>query len=400
MPAIPALTMEAQIKRQLRKHLRRLGFVKDSEGRLLPPESSKECFRLLHSEQRRDRLQKEACFIQKNWPILNTFFANGDDVVPERIDPYLEPIKGDTWQSDLFRLASLYWSVPVSLGYGRRMRFLVWDKSNEKLIGLIALGDPVFNLQVRDEWIGWDVNQRKEKLVGILDAYVLGALPPYNELLGGKLLASLICTKEVVRTFSSRYKNTKGIISQKHKSPQLCMVTTTSALGRSSIYNRLKLSGREIFKPIGYTSGWGHFHIPESLFSLMRDYLAIKDDTYASNHRFGDGPNWKLRAANKALTLVGLEPKLLRHGISREVFACEIAQNAREVLSGKTKKADYGNLLSVKSVTELAMERWIIPRSERSDSYRAWRRRDFLGHFGFDNNLCPEILPEDIYIAR
>jgi Druantia protein DruA len=39
----------------------------------------------------------------------------------------------------------------VSRGYGRRMRFLIWDQSNEKLIGLIVLGDPVFNLRVRDE---------------------------------------------------------------------------------------------------------------------------------------------------------------------------------------------------------------------------------------------------------
>jgi len=38
----------------------------------------------------------------------------------------------------------------VSRGYGRQ-RFLIWDQSNEKLIGLIALGDPVFNLRVRDQ---------------------------------------------------------------------------------------------------------------------------------------------------------------------------------------------------------------------------------------------------------
>jgi hypothetical protein len=35
-------------------------------------------------------------------------------------------------------------------------------------------------------------------------------------------------------------------------------------MGRSSVYNRLKLSGIMYFKSIGYTGGWGHFHIPDS----------------------------------------------------------------------------------------------------------------------------------------
>jgi hypothetical protein len=38
--------------------------------------------------------------------------------------------------------------VPVSNGFGRRLRYLVWDEHNDKLIGLIAIGDPVFNLSV------------------------------------------------------------------------------------------------------------------------------------------------------------------------------------------------------------------------------------------------------------
>ena len=53
-------------------------------------------------------------------------------------------------EGDLFRAATLLWSVPVSRGYGRRMRYLVMDESNNKLIGLFALGDPVFNLKSRD----------------------------------------------------------------------------------------------------------------------------------------------------------------------------------------------------------------------------------------------------------
>src|SRR3546814_18344755 len=84
-------------------------------------------------------------------------------------------------------MASLYWQVPVSDGYGRRMRFLVWDQAHGKLIGIFALGDAVFNQAARDAVIGWDHHRRSAALVNLMDAYVLGALPPYSHLLGGKL---------------------------------------------------------------------------------------------------------------------------------------------------------------------------------------------------------------------
>src|SRR4029079_5050801 len=102
---------------------------------------------------------------------------------PTRVMPRLELIDADTWQSDLFRLATFSWSVPVSAGFGRRLRYLVWDDSNSKLIGGIALGDHVFNLKVRDELIGWTVHDRSSRLVNLMDAYVLGAVPPYSHLL-------------------------------------------------------------------------------------------------------------------------------------------------------------------------------------------------------------------------
>jgi hypothetical protein len=63
--------------------------------------------------------------------------------------------------------------VPVSNGFGRRLRYLVWDNHNNKLIGIIAIGDPVFNLSVRDTLIDWDAKARGERLVNLMDAYVL-----------------------------------------------------------------------------------------------------------------------------------------------------------------------------------------------------------------------------------
>ena len=105
------------------------------------------------------------------------------------------------------------------------------------------------------------------------------------------------------------------------------MVTTSSALGRSSVYNRLRLGRYRLFRSVGYTSGWGHFHIPDRLFATMRDYLKAHGHPYANNNRYGDGPSWKLRAVRECLRLLGLNTDWLHHGIAREVFVCELAKN-------------------------------------------------------------------------
>ena len=62
-----------------------------------------------------------------------------------------------------------------------------------------------------------------------MDAYVVGAVPPYNEILGGKLVASLIGSAEVSQAFSQKYGNVTGIISGQNKSAKLVLVTITSS---------------------------------------------------------------------------------------------------------------------------------------------------------------------------
>jgi hypothetical protein len=78
----------------------------------------------------------------------------------------------------------------------------VWEYGHDRIAGIIALGDPVFNLSVRDTLIGWTVEERSHRLVNLLDAYVLGAVPPYNRLLGGKAVACLVRSRNIFDDFS------------------------------------------------------------------------------------------------------------------------------------------------------------------------------------------------------
>ncbi len=167
--------LESRIRSELLKHLRGLGYRTNPKGLIYLHRSSKHHIRLLHQEHRRAKLEKAGNLISR-WSSYSRFFADGSEIQPFRITPRLEAIKGKTWQSDLFRLATLTWSVPVSSGFGRRIRFLVWDDNCGKLMGVLGLGDPVFNLGARDRLIGWNADERKERLVHVMDAFVLGAL--------------------------------------------------------------------------------------------------------------------------------------------------------------------------------------------------------------------------------
>ena len=378
---------EANLKRKLRAHLRNLGFTKSDDGVLQVSGSSKEIVRNLHRAQREERLKANRAFFASKGGNLLGHFASGNQVDPSKISPILERVSSGTLEGDLFRFASLTWSVPVSNGFGRRLRYLVWDESNGKLMGLIAIGDPVFNLSVRDKLIGWDTNDRSARLVNVMDAYVLGALPPYNALLGGKLIACLLRSRDLYDDFTRAYGSTTGIISKEKKKARLLAITTSSSMGRSSVYNRLKLDGIQYLRPIGYTGGWGHFHIPDRLFLELRDYLRDIDHTYADQHQFGKGPNWRLRTTRAALSALGFKEDMLRHGIKREVFICELASNADKILRTGKGRPNLSSLLSSKEIGELAIERWMRPRAERNPDYREWEASNLVDLFGNQTRL-------------
>ena len=371
------------LKRDVLCHLDAIGLNGDQSNAVL----DKSSIRTIHHVHRKTAGQRIRRALGKKLDAFMDEIANGDEIDPEKIRPELIEARSGTRTGDLFRFATLLWSIPVSQGYGRRLRFLVKDKQNGKLIGLFALGDPVFNLKCRDDWIGWDQAARRERLVNIMDAYVVGAMPPYADLLGGKVVTSLIASKEVADLFDQRYGDLPGTISRRRKAARLVLVTVTSALGRSSIYNRLKLRGPDLtedkgrsetvvveLRRLGETIGYGHFQIPDDLFSQLREVLREDGHGYVDGHQFGNGPNWRIRVLRVGLKTIGLEPDaILKHGIQREVYAMQLAGNANDYLAGRAAEPEFDHR-TVKEISELALDRWVVPRAERRPAYRRFRR--------------------------
>lgn len=300
---------------------------------------------------------------------LLSYIASGGEVDPRKIRPKLVQVRPDTIESKLFRYACLHWSIPISDGYGRRLRFLIFDDSNGKLIGLFGLGDPVYAVKARDEWVGWDSAAKAARLYHVMDAYVLGAVPPYSRLLAGKLVALATVCSEVRKAFVHRYKNRVSLISGKKREPHLVLITTTSALGRSSLYNRVKFKKRLVFESVGFTEGWGEFHFSDGVYEDISKFARERCVPTAKQRKWGRGFRNRRELVRKALIKLGISQEMLKHRIQREIFVAPLASNARAFLCGEDPRPRYQRLSFLRA-TEFWIERWLLPRADRDNSFR------------------------------
>ena len=145
---------ESVLKRFITISFKKQGFIINHGRVSFPTNPSKDQLRQLHSLAVLTKIEKARASLERKEKALVNYIANGSEVIPVKISPKLVEVKPDTEEELLFRYATLHWSIPISSGYGRRLRFLILDSSNGKLIGLFGLSDPVFALRDRDKWIG------------------------------------------------------------------------------------------------------------------------------------------------------------------------------------------------------------------------------------------------------
>jgi hypothetical protein len=264
----------------------------------------------------------------------------------------------------------------VSAGYGRRVRFLVEDASNGKLIGLIGLCDPVYSIRPRDQWIGWDREAKRDRLQCVMEAFVLGAVPPYNELLCGKLVAMLVASNDVRTAVRQKYQGQLSYIRRKPLDGRLALVTTTSALGRSSVYNRLRLRSDELYVRLGFTQGSGEFHFSNGVYEHLWRYANRYRQPTAKHSWWGEGFRNRRELVQKSLIGLGLPRALVYHGIQRELFAIPLARNAVPFLRGQHTRLLWKDL-PASDLFEWFRERWLLPRAGRDPSYREFDRRSY-----------------------
>jgi hypothetical protein len=361
----------AELAELLLNKLQKLGFVVAEDGTLRPPMLDKESLRQIHRPAYQLEIATRQDWLCRNLPKYLPFFANGEEVVPERVQPILVEVTTEQ-QHNLFRVARLLWSIPFSKGYGRRLRFLIVDRANDKLIGLLALQSPPLSFPARDRLFRYPPGRKTELVNQTMDIQTLGAVPPYNRLLGGKLVALAAASNEIRQIYWRKYSGRITEMEQRILPPHLVALTTTSAFGRSSLYNRLSYDGTIIAESLGYTEGYGTFHLME-LYPLFREFL--ESQGISTRGGFGTGPRRKWQTMVRALDRLGLSSDLLRHGVKREVFLFRLVNNLEAYMEGRDAEPVYRNL----PFSELAAwwrERWLLPRAERVDGWQEWRKEE------------------------
>ena len=247
---------------------------------------------------------------------------------------------------------------------------------------------------------------QKNKHIGssMLELNVCGAIPPYNEILGGKLVALLATSPQVISDYKKRYKKQPSEIASKLKGKEvikpsdLVYVGTTSLYSvGSSQYNRLRIPGSEIgsdfdivWREIGKTFGFGTLHISRETTARLNE--AISQDGYSRiNHVFGEGASPKMRLLKKAITDL-LETnerestEFSKHAMSRIVYAAFTAKNTREYLMGEEDSPEFyfkkdEVAQKTKAIIQFWENRWLMSRLNYEpvfDRISSFNRADFL----------------------
>lgn len=347
--------------------LREQGFVVRRGMVAPPPTLEKDGVRVLNAAAVSRTVEKARPNLLRHERRLMGYLAASSTLRPERIAPQLVEVSPRSEEELLFRWARLHWSVPTAAGYGRRLRFIVIDGHNGKLIGLIGLGDGLLSLAPRDEWVGWDRKRRQIALRGVMHAHILGAVPPYSRLLGGKLVALLTASMELREAFASRYAGRETLIEGSKQDGQLALITTNGALGRSSVYNRLRYRrtpddpGRLVFERVGLTRASAQAYFDDDLYAKLRAYAIENCKLTPKSPAWGKGFRSRREVIDKALVHLGLSPRQLTHGVVREVWCAPLAANAAAVLRGDEDRLEpYED--TVEQLAAFWRERWLLPR--------------------------------------
>lgn len=363
---------ENEVKRKLLAALRKQGFKVGS--RAVPNGSSKSIYKKIQLQARLEQIAKHKNFLLGNFEKIKKYCRDGSEINPAKISLELREVATDSLEEVLYRWWNfIWWSIPFQRSYGRQMRFLLWDKTHNSIFGLICLQSPVLKMAVRDEYLQIPNDELDVWVNRSLNAQRVGALPPYNDLLGGKMVALSLTCNEIRKAYHQKYKEYISIIKERRIPPNLLFITTTSAFGKSSLYNRLKYGGELVAKPLGFTQGAGSFHIPESNYEDI--VTLLKKKGVDAGREFGHGPSRKLKLITLGLKYLNL-PKFQYHGIKREFYLFSLVKNLQEVISDNKSPQYYDRPFN--KLAEYWEGRWAIPRSHRCLDWKQFSKKVFF----------------------
>jgi hypothetical protein len=227
---------------------------------------------------------------------------------------------------------------------------------------------------------------RKSKIgSNIMEIIVCGAIPPYNELLVGKLVALLICSPSVVKDYSERYSQQVSEIASRMKGEEIVRDSQLAYLGTTSLYqmgssqyNRIKMpvgkTGAIEYKRLGETEGVGSVFFSQQTTRLISSMLHCINGGRKISNVFGEGTSPRLRLIRSGMSALGISSEVfLKHHTKRIVYGITLASNSREFLTGKDTELKYFFPLDGKEerytndIIKFWRDRWFNQRSLNVD---------------------------------
>ena len=209
------------------------------------------------------------------------------------------------------------------------------------------------------------IANRKRKIgSNMMDIIVCGSIPPYNELLGGKLISILSCSPAVISDYTHKYEKQISEIASRMKGQRVIRDSRLAYLGTTSLYavgssqyNRIKAPISENsyleFRKMGITEGFGTVFFSKETTSLFSKLLELQDGGKKISHVFGEGTSPRFRMISRGLSGIGIKAEaFLKHYSPRIVYSINLANNTNEYLLGFDKDVDYGYDLNNPEIVE------------------------------------------------
>lgn len=229
----------------------------------------------------------------------------------------------------------------------------------------------------------------------VMELITCGAVPPYRAVLGGKLVALMMLSRQVVADVEQRYGDRVSIIASAmagrpvSRPAKLALITTSSlyeAYG-SSQYNRLKVEtgkGALAYGKVARTESFGTVQFAPDTVHALNDVARHSDSNRREvNNLFGEGTSPKMRLIRTGLEALGLDANsFLRHNSRRIIYGVPLCTNTDDVVLRMSTRPRY--LLppgeeGTAVLVDYWRDRWLSSRVTRPDVLESVRGEEFEG---------------------
>jgi hypothetical protein len=250
---------------------------------------------------------------------------------------------------------------------GKTLKWVVYEKNTNKIVGFIRFGSPTINSKPRNEFLGKPLNTTdKDTMKRFNDSTIMGfnIIPtqPFGfNYLGGKLLAA-ICTSHYARRALNKKYNTN-----------YCMFETTSLYGSSkssSMYDGMK----PYLKFIGLTDSDFVPSINDDKYHHLKDWFENKNsgvplvDAEASSR--------KLKTQSKMISIIRNSLAMANSEMYEPFKQCFIdAKNLTERKRQYLGTYGYANVKEyMNSETDTLVKNVNFDRFELDNVYTWWKK--------------------------